>query len=48
MALGPDGQPVPVPPLATTTEVERKREADALARRAARLALRQQLQTGQR
>jgi len=48
VAIGPDGQPVPVPPLLTATEAERRREADALARRAARLALRQKLQAGHR
>jgi acyl-CoA hydrolase len=44
VALGPDGTPMAVPPLATATEAERRREADAQARRAARLALRARLQ----
>jgi acyl-CoA hydrolase len=46
VALGQDGKPLAVPPLAAATEGERKREADAQARRAARLALRARLRDG--
>jgi acyl-CoA hydrolase len=40
VALGPDGRPVAVPPLATEDEAGRRREQEAHARRDARLALR--------
>ncbi len=40
VALGPDGKPREVPPLAPVTEVELRRHADAEKRRAERLRLR--------
>ncbi|HET9551466.1 MAG TPA: acyl-CoA thioesterase [Anaeromyxobacteraceae bacterium] len=43
VALGVDGRPVPVPPLATETEADRRREREARTRREARLALREAL-----
>jgi acyl-CoA hydrolase len=43
VALGPDGKPVPVPPLLCETPEERQREKDAGVRREARLALRRRL-----
>jgi len=43
VAVGADGRPVPVPPLATASEAERCREREAGVRREARLALRQAL-----
>jgi acyl-CoA hydrolase len=43
VALGADGRPVQVPPLATETEAERRREREARTRREARLALREAL-----
>jgi acyl-CoA hydrolase len=46
VALGPDGRPVAVPPLATASEEEQRREREARTRRDARLALRQALQGG--
>lgn len=44
VALGPEGQPVPVPPLRAEAPEERRREEEAGVRRAARLALRAALQ----
>ncbi len=38
VALGDDGRPVPVPPLAPETEVERRRYREAEVRRAQRMA----------
>ncbi len=38
VALGPDGRPTRAPPLLAETEAERRREREAQARRAARLA----------
>jgi len=46
VALGADGKPTEVPPLAPGTEAERCREAEARTRRAARLALREALRPG--
>jgi acyl-CoA hydrolase len=46
VALGPDGRPVAVPPLAAIGEEEQHREREARTRRDARLALRQALQGG--
>ena len=43
VALGPDRRPIPVPPLLTETEEERRRERDAGVRRESRLALRARL-----
>jgi acyl-CoA hydrolase len=43
VALGPDGRPVAVPPLAAASEEEQHREREARVRRDARLALRQAL-----
>jgi acyl-CoA hydrolase len=43
VALGPDGRPAPIPPLLATSQEERRREEEARARRASRLALREQL-----
>jgi acyl-CoA hydrolase len=40
VALGPEGRPIPAPPLLAETEEERCRERDARVRRDARLALR--------
>ncbi|HET8540054.1 MAG TPA: acyl-CoA thioesterase [Anaeromyxobacter sp.] len=40
VALDRDGKPTPVPPVAATTEEERRRERDARVRRESRLALR--------
>jgi acyl-CoA hydrolase len=40
VALGEDGQPAPVPPLSPTTDAERRRQAEARARRQARQAQR--------
>ncbi len=40
VALGPDGRPTPVPPLAAETDDERRREREAHVRRESRLALR--------
>jgi len=40
VALGPDRRPARVPPLLAETEAERRREREANARRAARLAAR--------
>jgi len=43
VALGPDGKPTAVPPLAPESDEDRRRERDARTRREARLALRQAL-----
>ncbi len=43
VALGADGRPVAVAPLLVTSDEERRREREAAVRRAARLALRNQL-----
>jgi acyl-CoA hydrolase len=43
VALGPDGRPVPVPPLQAESDVERRREREAATRRASRLQLRETL-----
>jgi acyl-CoA hydrolase len=43
VALGPDGRPVPVPPLLAESDEERTRERKAATRRAARLQLREVL-----
>ena len=43
VALGPDGAPVPAPPLLATSDEERRREREAAVRREARLALRRRL-----
>jgi acyl-CoA hydrolase len=43
VAIGADGRPVPVPPLAVESEAERRREREARTRREARLALRDAL-----
>ncbi len=43
VALGPDGRPTELPPLAAASEEERRRERAAVARREARLALRRTL-----
>jgi len=43
VALGPDGRPVPVPPLQAESEGERRREGEAATRRASRLQLREAL-----
>jgi acyl-CoA hydrolase len=43
VALGPDGHPVPVPPLQAETDEERRRQAEAGTRRASRLQLRETL-----
>jgi acyl-CoA hydrolase len=43
VALGEDGRPVAVPSLLAASEEERRREREAGVRRAARLALREQL-----
>lgn len=46
VALGPDGKPTAVPPLAASTEEERRRERDARTRRESRLQLRTALRRG--
>ena len=46
VALGPDGRPVPVPPLEPGGEEEQRRGREAQARRDSRLALRQALKGG--
>ncbi len=46
VALGPDGKPTAVPPLAAEGEEERRREREARVRREARLALRSALRRG--
>jgi acyl-CoA hydrolase len=43
VALGPDGKPVPVPPLRAEGDEERRRQREAATRRAARLQLREAL-----
>jgi acyl-CoA hydrolase len=43
VAIDAEKRPVPVPPLETATAEERRREVEAKVRRAARLALRDQL-----
>jgi acyl-CoA hydrolase len=43
VALGPDRRPRPVPPLLVESELERQRQREASARRAARLELREAL-----
>jgi acyl-CoA hydrolase len=43
VALGPDGQPVPVAPLLAESDEERRREREAATRRSARLRLREDL-----
>jgi len=43
VALGPADRPVPVPPLLAEGDEERRREREAVARRASRLQLRQAL-----
>ena len=43
VAVGPDGRPLPVPPLLAESDEERRREREASTRRAARLQLRQVL-----
>ncbi len=43
VAVGDDGQPVPIRPLASESEEERRREREAQVRRANRLAEREQL-----
>jgi acyl-CoA hydrolase len=43
VALGPDGRPTELPPLVTSTDEERRREAEARVRRAERLARRTRL-----
>ena len=40
VAIDRDGKPTPVPPLLVATDEERRRQADAEARRAARLSVR--------
>jgi acyl-CoA hydrolase len=46
VALGEEGEPVPVPPLAVETDDERRRQREAELRRQNRLSEREQIRAG--